>query len=337
MPARAYRGGMRASWGLLCLVSCAAAQLPSEPSPSPSGTASADVALEILPVGSATAPEPAAPSWKVGGVLQHMPARCDFGRAYMNLDELLATGSAALLAKLTSTKVPVDADGKAALAVMRAFEKAGKNPYSAVKEVAFCFEKSNDTSVVALRIDLAGVDKPAEIVAKAVADSQGKAPKVESAGAFVWVEHREGRVVAVGENLILFGHSRKAVESGAAGGATDFADAARHVVWVRIREKESLVKLSAIGDDFDFQLEMHHGPGAASIVSTYQAMLPTLERMIDDPKLAMLKPLMPAARRASIQASGEQILVSTRMPKTVVREVLQGLVDSPGFELEGGL
>jgi hypothetical protein len=287
------------------------------------------------PVPAATGPVP--PSWQVGGVLQHMPARCDFGRAYMNLDELLAAGSAALLAKLTSTKVPLDQDGKAALAVMRAFENAGKNPYSTLKEVAFCFEKSSDTSVVALRIDLAGIDKPAEIVAKAIADSAGRAPKVESAGGFVWIEHRGGRVVAVGEDLILFGHTRKAVESGAALGATDFADAARHVVWARIREKESLVKLSAIGDDLDFQLEMHHGPGAASIVSTYQAMLPMLETMVSDPKLAPLEPLLPAARRASVQASGERVLVSTRMSKTVVREVLQSLVDSPGFQLESGL
>ena len=65
-------------------------------------------------------------------------------------------------------------------------------------------------------------------------------------------------------------------------------------------------------------------------------MLPQLEKMIDDPKLAPLKPLLPAVRRASIQATGERVTVSTRMPKTVVREVLQSLVDSPGFQLEGG-
>ncbi len=323
-------------WSLLCLplVACAPvpAPVPAPPPPHVAVAASSASALEILPVTTTTAVVAEAPSWRPGGVLKHLPARCDHGRFYINVDDLLAGGGAAALARLAAAKLPVDKDGKTVHTLMDAFEKAGTNPFSALKEVAVCFESSDKTRVVALRIDLESVGAPAAIVAKAIAESEGKPPKVETLGDFVWIEHRDGQTVAVGGDLIVYGHSRKAVESSVPGLAvsSDFDGAASHVIWAHLRENDAIVKLRAIGADLDFQLEMHLGPSAASMVSSWRAMLPQLDAMMTaDAKLAPLAPLMPALQRASFQASGEQVTVSTRMPKSVVSEILRRLVDAP--------
>lgn len=325
-------------WFLLCLllVGCTPAPTPGPTRPPPpsvtvAGSSSVGV-LEILPVASTTATVADAPSWRPGGVLKHLPARCDYGRIYINVDELFAGGGTAALARLAAAKPPVDKDGKTIQTLVNAFEKAGKNAFAATKEVAICFESSDKTRVVALRIDLEGLDGPAAIVTKAIAESEGKPPKVETAGGFVWIEHRDGQTVAVGNDLIVYGHSRKAVEGSVLGSsaASEFDDAGGQVIWAHLRENDALVKLRAIGADFDFQLEMHLGPSAGSIVSSWRTMLPQLDAvMTADAKLTPLAPLMPALQRASIQASGEQVTVSTRMPKTVVTEILQRIVDAP--------
>ena len=324
---------MRSAAVALLLAACSPVQPPTEPSPRAEPVASA-TALEVLalPSASAAAP-PAVARWKAGDVLKHMPPRCDYGRAYVNVDELLGGAAKAELARLAQKKLG-ESERVAGLAVfLEAFEKAGKNPYTAVKELGICFEKSEEASVAAVRIDLSGIDAPAEVLARAIEAKEGKPPKVDNEGGFVWLERSDGRVAAVGENLIVLGYARDTVAAGLGGSLIppEFADAPRHLVWARVRDKDSSLRVSAIGDDLDVHIETEVGPSAASIASSFQALLPQLETMMTDPKQAPLRPLLPAARRASISANGERIVIATRMPKAVVREVLQGLVDSPGL------
>lgn len=326
---------MRCSFACLLLVACAPVPLTGGPVPRPSESASAtpEAVLEIMPVASATAAEPVARSWKVGGVLQHMPARCETGRAYLNLDELLADGGAALVGTLVETKLPEREDSKGLRTILDAFRKAGKDPVAALKEVALCFNKPQGDSVAALRIDMGDTEKLAELMAETIERREGKPPKVDTASGFTWIERSDGKTLAMGENLILMGDVRKNVESAARGGvaARDFGDAARYLFWLSVRENDTTVRVSAIGDDLDFQLRTLAGPNAASTASSIKTMMPQLETMVaGDPKAAPLRSLLPAARRANIQTEGDSLTVSTRMPKSVVRELLQGLVDSPG-------
>jgi hypothetical protein len=330
---------MRALWGLACwsMVACAPAPGATAPSPGARETAIArTVALEILPVTSTVAPSLEPPRWSPGDVLKHMPARCERGRAYANLDELLAGGGTQALAKLAQSKLPLNEDGDRMRAIVAAFEESGANPYAALKEVAFCFDKSDRASVAALRIDLSKIDKPSEVLIKSLTKRGGAPRKVETAAGLTWVEDREGNVIAIGEDLVLFGNSREAVESGAGRnvGASGFAGATNSLAWVRLDDGSAT--LTVVGDDLDVELDVLLGPAAANAMASWQILVPQLDKLLESPKLAALRPLLPAAKRAKVSIAGDRAQVSSRMAKAVVREVLQGLADGPGPGLEGG-
>lgn len=304
-------------------------------SATPSSTGSAAAAS----TGSApsTAPAGAAAS---GDSIKFMPKACDQGRVFVNLGKLLTgdVGKAAegmqekLLGSLASSGKPGD---DKAVKVLGTLKEGGVEPIKAARELAICAGKG-DKAIVAIAMDFSGVKgKPADVFAKAMEASSGKAPKKEDEDGVTYLTNDKNKVMAfVSPTVIVTGDSKDAIKAVAKGGdgAGDFAGAASFVVWAKVVPSgpgsDVDVTIKESGSDYELKaLFMPPGKDGAEFKKDPDG---TIKKFNDEiakagPSLdkTPFKAAAPALKNAKLAKDGDRLALTTTFPQTMLGELAQ--------------
>jgi hypothetical protein len=311
--------------------------------PGKSGAASAQAKGSSAPATSGTAvagkAEKAEPAAAGGGaeVLKHMPKDCDEGRVYANVGKLLGGGSAGALETLMAKNMGGSKDAKKSEEVIKVLKDGGIDPVNSLKELAVCSNKDKKKTVVAASVDFSKAEKPGDVIAKAIETGSGKAPKKEEAGDVTWLTTADNSVIGVSKTKLLAGDDKAALEAAWKGGdgASAFGDAGSHTVWADMGDTK--VNMKEAGDDYDLKVVTKVGPNAPKMKEQFEKTLPEIDKLTADPKMAFVKPLLPAVKNAKLDVAGEILNVVTKFPKAAINEFLTGLKDVKPEDLMKGM
>jgi len=313
--------------------------------PGKSGAASAQAKGSSAPAGAGsvaagkTAEKAADPAPAAGGaeVLKHMPKDCDEGRVYANVGKLLGGGSAGALETLMAKNMGGSKDAKKSEEVIKVLKDGGIDPVNSLKELAVCANKDKKKTVVAAAVDFSKAEKPGDVIAKAIETGSGKAPKKEEAGDVTWLTTADNSVIAVSKTKLLAGDDKATLEAAwkGADGASAFGDAGSHTVWADVGETK--VNMKEAGDDYDLKVSTKVGANAPKMKEQFEKTLPEIDKLTADPKMAFVKPLLPAVKNAKLDVAGEILNVVTKFPKAAISEFLTGLKDVKPEDLMKGM
>lgn len=285
-------------------------------------TAVATATPEPEPVGQAPA----------GSLLDRMPKRCDGGRAYIQVDKVMAGDSAASLSALIDKGLAKNKDKTHADEVFAALKAGGVDPVKQTKELAVCEARGSANDLVAVTIDLSKVKDPGGTLEKAIKAGDGDAPKKEVVGDVTYLSSlKSDDVLAiVGKSTLLFGKDRASVEAAVKGGTkgAGFADAMSFVVWADVPEAGGRGTVKESGDAFDADIVIHER-GIAREKAQIEEKLAGVDKNVG--KLpagvqALVKPLLPAIKATKLSADGDDSLhVTTTFPKKTVPDVLSAM------------
>lgn len=300
--------------------------LPAEtaaPAPGPTGA----TAVESFPL-STDPPLPAAQE-----LLKHMPKECGDARAYVNVGKILTTDALGVLEQWAAQQVAESKDPKKSEEVLKTLRNGGIEPLKGLKQLAVCGNKDDKLTVVAVNMDMSKADKPADVLAKAIEVATGKAPKKEVVDGVTYLQDEgAGKWLAViGKDTLLAGRSKELLQAAAKGpgGEKDFADAASHVIWANVTDKQVQVRVREVGEAFDVKAKWNAGPNAPKQKAEFDKIIPALDKVAD--KMPMIKPLIPTVKGTKLEAKGETLVANATLTKAAMNEFLNGL---KGMKLE---
>ncbi len=313
------------------------ASATSSAKPTSAGSAAASSTAAVASTGGAaeTAPGGAAAS---GESLKYMPKTCDQGRVFVNLGKLLSgdVGKAAagmqekLLGTLASSGKP--GDDKAGK-VLGTLKEGGLEPVKAARELSICAGKG-DKAVVAIAMDFSGVKgKPADLFAKAMEASTGKAPKKEEVDGVTYITNDKDKVMAfVSPNVLVTGDSKDAIKAVAKGGdgAGDFGPAASFVIWAKVvpggpgSDVDVTVKES--GADYELKaLFLPPGREGAEFKKDPDGAIKKFNEEITQASAGVekspFKAALPAIKNAKLAKEGDRVALTTTFPQTMLGEL----------------
>lgn len=313
--------------------------------PGKSGAASAQAKGSSAPAGSGAAvagkgTEKAADPAPAGGgaeVFKHMPKDCDEGRVYANVGKLLGGGNAGALETLMAKNMGGSKDAKKSEEVIKVLKDGGIDPVSSLKELAVCATKDKKKTVVAASVDFSKAEKPGDVIAKAIETGSGKAPKKEEAGDVTWITTADNSILAVSKTKLLAGDDKAVLEAAWKGGdgASAFGDAGSHTVWADVGDTK--VNMKEAGSDYDLKVSTKVGAKAPKMKEEFEKVLPEIDKLTADPKMAFVKPLLPAVKNAKLDVAGEILNVVTKFPQAAITEFLTGLKDVKPEDLMKGM
>ena len=306
----------------------------AEPGKSGAPKASAQAKASGAPAASSAAgtkPVEAPKADAAGDILKHMPKDCDEVRAYVHMGKLASGDVGPALESLITKAIASSKDAKKSEDTMKVLKDGGIEPLKAMQELAICANKDDKKTIVAMAGDMTKADKPADVIAKAIETGSGKAPKKEEAGDVTYIIQDAGKptIAVVGKTKLLLGEDRPALEAAVKGldGASSFGDAATSVIWVKVEGASATdVSMKEAGDNFDLKV-MTKTAGAAKMKADFDKMSPGLDKMVEDPKMSFLKPLLPAAKNAKVEATADALNVTTSFPKKAIGEFFTGIKD----------
>jgi len=309
------------------------AQAKNSGAPKTSGTPTGGKTAEAA--GKDPAPTPAAGG---GEIIKHMPKQCDEGRVYANVGKLLSGESLATLDSLVAKGISDSKDAKKGEDALKALRDGGIDPVKSLKEVAVCANKDDKKTLVVLNVDMSKSEKPADTIAKAIEAGGEKAPKREESNGISFLQPKEGKawIGIVGKDRIFVAEDKAMIEAAVKGGdgASEFGDAASHVIWAKMADKEISVMVKEAGADFDINVKGKVGAKEAEKAKAdFEKLKPEIDKMAD--KLPMAKPLLPAAKNATITVDGDYATLTTKLPKAAITEFMTGLKDMKPKDLEG--
>jgi len=242
----------------LVAVACGGATVPSEPErrqPTESSPGAQSSAVEISVVASAAPLAPPAPlpppvfSDETKAMLRRLPAACPLGRFFgdvaLLMDDAAIDAIDGLVDKLPKPPKP------SAVAFAR-LKATGVHPLRAIKAYAECGIGEKDEAVMGMTVDLAKVDEPMSVVAKAFADVNGKKARIEKKGDLTWVTSGTGEVVVQADATTLLMGKRKALELAlkSTEGEAGFDGAAGSLAWMISPKREGI-------DPFQFNARLN--------------------------------------------------------------------------------
>lgn len=299
--------------------------------PAAGGTATAAATEKKEPV-KADAP----PAATGGSLFKHMPKDCEEGRIYVNVAKILTPDTHDALDSLTAKLIAEGgADAKKGDEALKALKEGGIEPAKNAKEVAVCANKSDDKTVVAVSMDMSKADKPADVFAKAMEKSTGKAPKKEEVDGVTYLQTEDGKgwFAFVGKDTILISKGKDAVTAAVKGGGGEgeYAEAPSYVVWAKMTDGNVQVMAKEAGDNFDLTIK-GTDKNAAKIKSEFEKVQPELDKMAD--KMTAFKPLLPIGKNAKVEVSGENFTATTNFPKKAIADTLNNMKDLSLKDLE---
>ncbi len=295
-------------------------------------------AMSAAPASTDAAPKMAAGHAASGDSIKFMPKTCDEGRVFVNLGKLLTgdVGTAAegmqekLLGSLASSGKPGDDKAAKVLSTLKA---GGLEPIKAARELAICAVKGNKT-VVAIAMDFSGVKgKPADVFAKAMEASSGKAPKIEEDGGVTYLTNDKDKVMAfVSPTVIVTGDTKDAIKAVAKGGdgASDFGQAASFVIWAKVIPSGpgSDVDVTVKESGSDYELTALFMPPGADGVAFKKNPEGTIKKFNDQiaaaiPQLdkSALKAAAPAIKNVKLAKDGDRMSLTTTFPVAMLGEL----------------
>ncbi len=287
----------------------------------------APVAVDAFPL-STDPPLPAAQE-----LLKHMPKECDEARAYANVGKILTTDALGVLEQWAAQQVAESKDPKKSEEVLKTLRNGGIEPLKGLKQLAVCGNKDDKLTVVAVNMDMSKADKPADVLAKAIEVATGKAPKKEVVDGVTYLQDEgAGKWLAViGKDTLLAGRSKELLQAAAKGpgGEKDFADAASHVIWANVTDKQVQVRVREVGEAFDVKAKWNAGASAAKQKAEFDKIVPALDKVAE--KMPMIKPLIPTVKGTKLEAKGETLVANATLTKAAMNEFLNGL---KGLKLE---
>jgi hypothetical protein len=232
----------------------------------------------------------------------------------------------------------IGAEAAKADAVLKVFTDAGIQPASALRAAALCITKDAKKTVVAVEVDLAKADKPAEIFAKAIETGTGKAPKLENVegATLVSSEGKSATFAFVGKNTLLIAQDRALITAGLQGGGGEaaFADAKGKVVWARTEgDKATKVDVTENGGAFDIVIDAKMGAAAATKAKAdFDQNLAQLDAMAG--AMPFLAPLVPVIKGAKLEPVNDNLKITASLPKGTIEEVFKKVGEMKGDDLQ---
>jgi hypothetical protein len=265
----------------------------------------------------------------------YLPKDCDDGRVTVEIAKLLPSDLTSF-SKLATSQI--GAEAAKADAVLKVFTDAGIQPASALRAAALCITKDAKKTVVAVEVDLAKADKPAEIFAKAIETGTGKAPKLENVegATLVSSEGKSATFAFVGKNTLLIAQDRALITAGLQGGGGEaaFADAKGKVVWARTEgDKATKVDVTENGGAFDIVIDAKMGAAAATKAKAdFDQNLAQLDAMAG--AMPFLAPLVPVIKGAKLEPVNDNLKITASLPKGTIEEVFKKVGEMKGDDLQ---
>jgi hypothetical protein len=273
-----------------------------------------------------------------------MPKTCDQGRIFVNLGKLLSgdVGKAAegmqekLLGQLASSGKP--GDDKAGK-VLGALKDGGVEPIKAARELAICAGKG-DKAIVAIGMDFSGVKgKPADVFARAMEVSTGKAPKKEEVDGITYLTNDKNKVMAfVSPTVMVTGDSMDAIKAVAKGGdgAGDFGQASSFVIWAKVQPMGpgSDVDVTVKDSGSDYELKALFTPPGKDGADFKKDPDATIKKFNDQiaqagPGLekSPFKAAAPALKNAKLSKDGDRMAFTTTFPQSMLGELAKSAAE----------
>lgn len=302
--------------------------------------------------GSSTGAPTMAAAGPAGDSIKFMPKTCDEGRIFVNLGKLLGgdVGKAAegmqekLVSSLASSGKPGDDKANKVLAALK---DGGIEPIKAARELSVCAGKG-DKAVVAVAMDFSGAKgKPADVFAKAMEASSGKAPKKEDEDGITYLTNDKNKVMAfVSPSVIVLGDSKEAIKPVAKGGdgAADFGDASTYVVWAKIiPSPNNPVDVTIKESGANYDLKALFAPPGADGAAFKKDPDGTIKKFNDEiakiaPKLdkTPFKAATDAVKNAKLAKDGERMSLTTSFPQAMLAELAKAASSADPKDLMKG-
>lgn len=274
-------------------------------------------------------PAPAAGSGAGTGILKYMPAECPEGRVYANVAKVITPDAYPALDKWVTKAVHEGKDPKKSEEILKTLKDGGIEPIKDLKEIAMCGNKDDKLAVYAATMDMSKAANPAEVIAKAMEQGSGKAPKKEEIDGVTYLQVEEGKswIAIVGKDTIVTSRGKDAVQAAIKGGngGAAFADATNHVVWADMKEKDIKARVKEAGDNFDVNVVATVGKDAATAKKEFEKVLPEIDKAAE--QMPVIKPLLPAVKAAKLEVNGDVLTVTTNFPKKAIGEFFTGIKD----------
>jgi hypothetical protein len=291
---------------------------------------SAKVVEEVAPLSAkerAAQQKRAAVARKSTDLRTFMPAKCDAGRLFIDLDQLLPADEGSLDA-LATARLARGASPEQIKKAVEQLKAAGIRPGKAVEAIALCATEEPSLSIAALQLDVGKAKDPATIVADTVKTLTGNELERDELDGLplLWSRRANtGYFLFVNKNVVLLGDSRSALEEASRGGRGEaaFAGAKGKVVWGDLAYPKPLsIDTTVSGTSFAVRLRATIGAVKASIVQDQLAKHP---EKIDEigKKYPPLEPLVPIIKAARYEPVGDELRISAILPKKTLPEVLE--------------
>jgi hypothetical protein len=250
-----------------------------------------------------------------GSLLAHLPKECGEGRIYVDLRKIVGDGAAAatLFEKIVLADVPGAKKAEDVLAVLK---KGGLDPASTVKELAVCSIGSG-TTLLAFGVDLSKASAPMDTIFEALelGEGKGKAQLLEVEG-LSYVKNARGEVLGkvAPDVLVLAPNADRLAEAAKKpGGSEGFADATKHVAWIKMTGRDRVDgAISDRGDRFE-------------LVVTFAPSGEVGQQLARDPR-AVVGALQQEAKRRAKRLAGTPIAALASVIESIAFVVEDGKV-----------
>lgn len=312
------------------------------PAPSGSHGASPGTAAPTAEAAAAKPTLPTAAAYEKGAALAYLPTECPEGRAYVDAKELLGGDGGAMGALVEKALLSDVKDKTKAEAVLKTLRDGGLDPATAVHEIAACVTTAG-APVVAFGIDASKSKDPlATLVAALEAgEGQGKAQLLDEGG-LKYAKNPRGEVLGmVAPNVLVLAKNLDRLKESAKtpGGASGFADATSHAVWMRMTGRDKAdITVTPKGGDYDVTaLFTPAGPAGAQLekdpAPIVQAMTQEKDRRAKALEGSPLKGLASVVKGATIAAEGGRLKISAKVAKATLVDTVKTIADTPPEQL----